>query len=207
MPTNWKKIYAMKKQAEEKLLKVAPKLTNDSGIYILTRNDESGLKFAYIGQAKHLIDRLTSHLNGYSQRIDISLKKRGFYDEKQKPYGWKLDYLFTLENELDEYEQLKIKEYALQGYQLYNKTSGSQSQGKVGIADGTSNKGYRDGLKQGYENCLKDIRVYFEKYLDYSTKQKPQCFKKHKEGSVVRELKEIYQRKYREFRDLLEGKK
>jgi len=199
MATNWQKVYAMKKQAQEKILKVAPTLRNDSGIYILTRDDESGLQMAYIGQAKHIIDRLVSHLNGYSQRIDISLKKRGFYDEVKRPYGWKLDCIYTLESELDDYEEMKIKEYALKGYQLYNQTAGKQGKGKVGINDWQSNKGYRQGLKQGYQNCLKDIKEYFIKYLNYAPKNDSYCFKKNGE------LKEIYLKKEKEFSDLLNG--
>jgi len=199
MPTNWKQLYAKKKQAEAKLLKIEPRLTNDSGIYVLTRDDESGLKFAYVGQAKHLLDRLVSHLLGYSQRIDISLKKRGFYDEKERPYGWRLDFIFTLESELDEYEQRYIGGYAKGGYQLYNRTSGSQGQGKVGINDGQSTKGYRDGLKQGYKNAIKDVKEFFDKYLTFEYKNTPDKYKKGWE------IKEIYKRKYNEFKDLLES--
>lgn len=199
MSVNWKKIYAMKKQAEEKLMKVCPELKNESGIYVLTRDDESGLQFAYIGQSVKLIDRLVSHLNGYSQRIDISLKKRGFYDELKRPFGWKLEVFFYNESELDKQEQNYIYDYASIGYQLYNRTSGSQGQGKVGINDDQTTKGYRDGLKKGYENCLKDIREYFDKYLDYRPKVDKECFKKNGD------YKEIYLKKNVEFKELLEG--
>lgn len=199
MASNWKKIYAMKKQAEEKLIKVCPELENESGIYVLTRDDESGLQFAYIGQSVKLTDRLVSHLNGYSQRIDISLKKRGFYDELKRPYGWKLNVFFYNENELDEQEKRYIYDYASIGYQLYNLTSGSQNKGKVGINDGQSNRGYRDGLKQGRINTLKEVKEYFVKYLNAITKYDPECYKKNGE------LKEIYKKKLSDFRELLEG--
>ena len=49
-------------------------ITDSSGIYILRRMDEDGIKFAYIGQAKHILTRLGQHLDGY-QHIDLSLKK------------------------------------------------------------------------------------------------------------------------------------
>lgn len=197
MATNWKKIYAMKKQAEERLLKEMPSLKNESGIYILLRNDESGLKFAYIGQAKHIIDRLVSHLNGYSQRIDISLKKRGFYDHEKQPFGWTLDVEYCNEWELDAKEQQLIKIFADRGYQLYNRTGGSQGQGKVGIYDGQTSKGYRDGLKKGYKSCLKDVKEYFDKYLEFNYKR-PNCYKKNKE------IKELFIKKFDEFKNLLE---
>ena len=198
MANNWKKIYAMKKQAEERLLKEKPNLRNESGIYVLARNDESGLKFAYVGQAKHLIDRLVSHLIGYNQRIDISLKKRGFYDEEKRPYGWKLYIFFYSIAILDYKEKETIKMVAQGGYQLYNRTGGSQGQGKVGIYDGQTSKGYRDGLKQGYLNCLKDVKEYFAKYLEYRPKTDKECFKK--DGTY----KDIYLKKNAEFKNLLE---
>ena len=200
MASNWRKIYAMKKQAETKLLKIIPNLTNDSGIYTLTRFDENGFKFCYIGQAKHLIDRLVSHLNGYSQRIDISLKKRGFYDKEKRQNGWRLSVEYFDESELDEKETTQIKLFASMGFQLYNRTSGSQGQGKVGLNDGQSTKGYRDGLHKGYQNCVAYIKELFDRYLDYETKKEPQCYKKNGE------IKEIYKAKKQEFGELLEGK-
>ena len=199
MPTNWRKIYALKKQAEQKLVKEMPTLENRSGIYILIRDDESGLRFGYVGQAKELKTRLIGHLLSYSQRIDISLKKRGFYDKEKRPYGWVLAIQYCDESELNEREQAYIKDCAEKGIQLYNKTAGSQGQGKIGINDGQTTKGYRDGIKQGYANCLKDINEYFDKYLDYVIKKDLFVFKKNGE------LKEIYRKKFVEFEKLLKG--
>jgi flagellar biosynthesis/type III secretory pathway protein FliH len=51
------------------------------------------------------------------------------------------------------------------GYQLRNKTSGGQDEGKIQIADYKPAKGYRDGLKQGYKNAQRDIRKLFDKWL------------------------------------------
>ena len=59
------------------ILDVCPKANENSGIYVFTR-EENGFKFAYIGQAKHVITRLAQQLNSY-QHIDLSLKKHGFY--------------------------------------------------------------------------------------------------------------------------------
>ena len=200
MASNWKKIYAMKKQAEEKLMKVCPELKNESGIYVLTRDDESGLQFAYIGQSVKLIDRLVSHLNGYSQRIDISLKKRGFYDELKRPFGWKLEVFFYNESELDKQEQNYIYDYASIGYQLYNRTSGSQGQGKVGINDDQTTKGYRQGVAYGYQKAIKEIKEYFDKYLQFNIKRENKAYKKN-----GYDFKEIYIKKFNEFKELLWG--
>lgn len=48
---NYKKIYAIEKSNRERLLKVNPKLDDKSGIYFLTRTDEDGISYFYIGQA------------------------------------------------------------------------------------------------------------------------------------------------------------
>lgn len=194
---NYKKIYAMKKQSQETLIKVNNKIDNNSGIYILTRIDENGIPFCYIGQAKHLIDRMSSHLTGYSQRIDLSLRKRGF-KKLGKENGWELEIVHCLESELDAEEQKYIKMYIEKGYQMYNRTLGSQSEGKVGIND-TSTKGYLDGIRYGYSKAIKEIKIYFDKYLNYSIK--PELVKKNGEFT------ETAKRKFNEFGEMLKGEK
>lgn len=181
---------------KKKWLKLNPNLTECSGVYILTRKDENGINYFYVGQAKHILTRLAQHLMQY-QHIDISLKKHKLYDKVKTPYGWKVEYLMVEEDKLDEVEQQEIKHYLGLGYQTRNKTLGSQGKGKVGINDDQTTKGYRDGLKQGYKNCLKDIREYFDKYLDYTTKSNKECYKKDKT------LKEIYIKKFNELKELL----
>lgn len=52
-------------------------------------------------------------------------------------------------SELDKWEQHYIKMYADNGYQLRNKTSGSQGAGKAKIDEYRPSKGYRDGIEQG----------------------------------------------------------
>lgn len=185
---------------KKRWLKVNEYLNENSGIYILTRFDENGFKYCYVGQAKKILTRLAQHLMGY-QHIDLSLKKHGLYNEDKNPYGWRVSIVECSESELDSEEQKYIKIYANNGYQLRNKTSGSQSVGKVGIDDNKPSKGYHDGLHQGYANCLKDIKEYFEKYLDYTTKSTNECFKK--DGTI----KEIYLRKYNEFKGIIENEK
>lgn len=86
------KIKAIEKANRERLLKVNPDLTDKSGIYFLTRTDEDGISYFYIGQAVHILSRLCSHLTGY-QHIDLSIKKRGFYSD-DNPYGWKINFIY-----------------------------------------------------------------------------------------------------------------
>lgn len=160
---NIAKAKIIEKRNKERLLKVNPNLNEDSGIYFLTRDGEDGLKYAYVGQAKHILTRLASHLTGY-QHIDLSLKKHGLYSEKNI-YGWKVNFLYFTEDKLNEKEQYYIKEYALKGYQLRNKTSGSQGIGKTQINEYRPSKGYRDGLAQGRKNLARELKDIIDKHL------------------------------------------
>lgn len=163
---NYKKIYAIKKANEERILKVCPNCPNTSGIYFLLR-EEDGFKYAYIGQAVKLRERIASHLSGY-QHIDLSLKKHGFWDEKN-PTGYKVHFLEFAESLLDEMEQKYIKQYANAGYQLRNVESGG-SKGKINIGERKPSRGYYDGLEQGYRNAQKEVAHLFDLHLDYKTK-------------------------------------
>lgn len=113
---------AIEAKNKKRLLEVNPHLNEGSGIYFLTRTDENGFKYAYVGQAVHILTRLAQHMVGY-QHIDLSIKKHGLYS-KQNQNGWKIDFNSYPEVVLNEMEQLFIKEYADRGYQLRNKTSG-----------------------------------------------------------------------------------
>lgn len=158
--------YAQTKAIEQKnrvrWLLVNPRLTDASGIYILTRT-EDGFKYAYIGQAKHVLQRLCGHLTGY-QHIDLSLKKHGFYSE-YNPTGWEVEQRDYSVEQLDDMERAYIKEYATKGYQLRNKSAGGQNEGKHGIAENKPSRGYRDGLAQGYKNAQREIAQLFDKNL------------------------------------------
>lgn len=166
---NLAKAKAIEKSNKERLLKVNPKLTEESGIYFLTRVDENGIKYAYIGQAKHLLTRLAQHLVGY-QHIDLSMKKHGLYSS-DNPYGWKIGFLKFSESQLDEKEQYYIKQYAINGYQLRNKTAGSQGVGKVQIDEYKPAKGYRDGIKQGKKDLARDLKHIIDTHLVISLKK------------------------------------
>ena len=168
MAPNYRKIMAMKKANEDKIRKLCPIATEDSGIYVFYRTDENGFKFAYVGQAKNLLKRLAEHLGGY-QHIDCSIKKHKFYDEESNPYGYHVEIICHCpEDELDGRERYWIKHYADQGYQLRNKTSGGQDGEKSALGEGKSPKGYREGLVRGYDNARRDVAKLFEKNLTYS---------------------------------------
>ena len=171
MTVNYKQLYMIDKKNKERWLKLEPTLNNMPGIYILTR-EENGFKYAYVGQAKKILNRLADHLKGY-QHIDLSLKKHGLYDFASNPTGWWVSFLNYEEEKLDEMEQYWIKRYANAGYQLRNKTAGGQSEGKVAIAEQRPARGYRDGLAQGRKNTQKEIAHLFDKHLDYTIKGKP----------------------------------
>lgn len=187
---NYKKIFAIKAENQKRILEVCPNCPNTSGIYFLLREDD-GFKYAYIGQAKHILDRLASHLLGY-QHIDLSLKKHGFYSA-ENPTGYKVHFLEYPENVLDDMEQKYIKQYANSGYQMRNATSGSQGVGKKGLDNAKPSRTYYDGLHQGYKNAQKEIAHLFDLHLDYKTKKQP---------PTVNQQKALAK-----FKDFLEGEK
>ena len=167
-----KKAKAIEQKNKNLLLSVNRELDEKSGIYFLLREDENGIRYAYIGQAIHILTRLAQHLSGY-QHIDLSLRKHGLFS-KDNPYGWAVHFMHYPLSELDEKEQYYIKLYASKGYQLRNKTAGGQGEGKAQIDEYRPAKGYRDGLQQGYKNASREIANLFEKHLNVSKKsEKP----------------------------------
>ena len=169
----FKQAKAIEQKNKKKLLEINPKLDDRSGIYFLTRIDEDGFNFAYIGQAKRLISRLAQHLVGF-QHIDLSLKKHGLYSMDGNPYGWKVDFVHAKESDLDEMEQHYIKQFANAGYQLRNKTSGSQGIGKKQIDEYRPAKGYRDGVQQGKISLARDLKHIIDKHLTVELKPEKQ---------------------------------
>lgn len=160
---------AIESSNKKRLLKVNPKLDDGSGIYFLTRTDENGISYFYIGQAVHIIQRMCSHLTGY-QHIDLSIKKRGFYSE-ENPYGWKINFIHYPVEQLDDMEQHWILEYTKRGYQCrYNKTSGSQGEGKEKINEFRPAKGYRDGIQQGKKSLARELSHIINTHLVVSLK-------------------------------------
>ena len=164
-------IKRMEREIKQRLLFINPKLNEQSGIYFLTREDEQGIKYAYIGQAKHILSRLAQHMTGY-QHIDLSLKKHGLISNSNMG-GWNVNFLNFPEELLDEKEQYYIKKYALGGSQLRNKTAGGQGAGKKQINDYRPGKTYRQGVEQGMKNASRDVAKLFEKHLNVSAKSNP----------------------------------
>ena len=192
MPYNWKQVKAIEKKNKDKFLKLNDKLNDNSGIYILTRIDENNIKYAYIGQAKHILTRLAQHMVGY-QHIDLSLKKHGLYSDINN-YGWNVNSINCDESDLDDKEKYYVAEYANKGYQLRNKTAGGQGEGKSQIDEYRPHKGYRDGLEQGYKNASKEIANLFEKHLNYSKKSDKPNKNQDKAIEKFEEFLEYYKR-------------
>ncbi len=180
---DFRQIKAIESANKKKLISLFGDIPNESGIYILTRQ-ENGFKYAYIGQAKRILTRLAEHLKGY-QHIDLSIRKHGLLS-KENPTGWDVNFIRCELSQLDKREQYFIKQYANSGWQLRNKTAGGQSEGKFEIAETREKKGYRDGLEQGYKNAKRDVSKWFKKSLTCEINGKPnknkeKAFQKFKE--------------------------
>ena len=168
---NYKQIFAKKAEAEKRLRAICPNISHRSGIYFLTRKDDLDRKwYGYIGKSEtSVLDRMCSHLIGYQQRIDISLKKRGFYSELN-PSGWKLVVSYYPKSEVDRWERLWIEKYREAGYVLYNIESGGTN-GKTIIGERKSPKNYRDGLAQGRKALAKELSHIIDTHLEISLKK------------------------------------
>lgn len=164
---NIAKAKAIEKENIKRLLKVNPNLNDESGIYFLLREDESGFKFAYIGQSVGIISRLASHMVGYTQHIDLSLRKHKLYDAEKNPYGWRVEFINFPVNELDEKEKYYIKLYADNGYQLRNVSLGGQGENRAcgSIGERKPSKGYREGIEQGKKTLARELSNIAEKHL------------------------------------------
>lgn len=158
---------AIEQENKKRLLKLNPKLNDESGIYFLLREDENGFKYAYVGQAVHTLSRLASHLVGYQQHIDLSLRKHKLYDKEKNPYGWRVEFLNFPESQLDEKEKYYIKLYADKGYQLRNVSVGGQGSERDSgqIGERKLPKGYYDGLLQGKKVLARQLSSIAEKHL------------------------------------------
>ena len=165
---NYKQIFAIKRERENRIKKICPNISNTSGIYVFYRTDEANIRRAYCGQAVNLLERCASHLGEYDH-IALSLKKHGFYSENN-PNGWKLAFKVCRKSELDEKEVATIKSFADDGFQMYNVTAGSQSTGKMVVGQQKPPKGYRDGIKQGKITLARELSDIAEKHLEIKIK-------------------------------------
>lgn len=182
---------AIEQENKKRLLNLNPKLNDKSGIYFLLREDENGFKYAYIGQAVHTLSRLASHLVGYEQHIDLSLRKHKLYSE-DNPYGWRVEFLNFPESQLDEKEKYYIKLYADKGYQLRNVSIGGQggNRDSGSIGERKAPKGYLQGIQQGRKNLARELSNIAEKHLKIELREDKANNK-------------VSQKQYEKFMDLL----
>lgn len=182
---------AIEQENKKRLLKINPKLNDKSGIYFLLREDENGFKFAYVGQAKSVLQRLASHLVGYEQHIDLSLRKHKLYSE-DNPYGWRVEFLNFPESQLDEKEKYYIKLYADNGYQLRNVSIGGQggNRDSGSIGERKAPKGYLQGIQQGRKNLARELSNIAEKHLKIELR-------------ADKANNKVSQKQYEKFMDLL----
>lgn len=181
----------IEQENKKRLLKLNPKLNDRSGIYFLLREDENGFKFAYVGQAKSVLQRLASHLVGYEQHIDLSLRKHKLYSE-DNPYGWRVEFLNFPESQLDEKEKYYIKLYADKGYQLRNVSLGGQGENRASgsIGERKAPKGYLQGIQQGRKNLARELSNIAEKHLKIELR-------------ADKANNKVSQKQYEKFMDLL----
>jgi hypothetical protein len=182
---------AIEQENKKRLLKLNPKLNDRSGIYFLLREDENGFKFAYVGQAKSVLQRLASHLVGYEQHIDLSLRKHKLYSE-DNPYGWRVEFLNIPESQLDEKEKYYIKLYADKGYQLRNVSLGGQGENRDSgsIGERKAPKGYLQGIQQGKKVLARELSNIAEKHLKIELR-------------ADKANNKVSQKQYEKFMDLL----
>lgn len=157
----------IERENRARFLALNPSLNDNSGIYILYRED-NGIKYAYVGQAKHILKRLAQHLSGF-QHIDLSLKKHKLLNEQ--PYGWSVYVKEYPENDLDEAERYWIHRMANHGYQLRNKTLGGQNEGKGGLDNQKASRGYHDGLAQGRKNLARELSHIVDTHLEIKVRK------------------------------------
>lgn len=183
---------AIESENRKRLLKINPKLNDRSGIYFLLREDENGFKFAYVGQAKSVLQRLASHLVGYEQHIDLSLRKHKLYSE-DNPYGWRVEFLNFPESQLDEKEKYYIKLYADNGYQLRNVSIGGQggNRDSGSIGERKAPKGYLQGIQQGRKNLARELSNIAEKHLKIEIR-------------ADKANNKVSQKQYEKFKELLQ---
>lgn len=186
---NYRQIYAIKAENKRRILAVCPDMDNASGIYVFTREDENGFKYAYVGQAVNLLERAADHLSGYL-RIDLSIKKHGLYDPIKKPYGWNIGEIHKCSIEtLNDEEQRVIRRYAFAGYQMRNETTGSQGEDKKALGD-HERKGYLLGKHEGAAKATAEIGALIAKYTTGLT-SKGGAVADRKTAELLERLKEV----------------
>lgn len=167
-------------------------LNETSGIYLFSRVNEDNENCFYVGQAKNLLERTAQHLMGRTQHIDKSIYKHKFWSPENLT-GWNVDVLeYCSLNELDRKEQEHINYFLSKGWKSYNVTGGGQidKAKDIGERQQIKLKSYKNGKGLGYEKARNEVKVFFEKYLDFTIK-----------GNTNK----IKERKFNEFKEWLNG--
>lgn len=136
---------------------------------------------------------MASHLVGYEQHIDLSLRKHKLYDKEKNPYGWRVEFLNFPESQLDEKEKYYIKLYADNGYQLRNVSIGGQggNRDSGSIGERKAPKGYLQGIQQGRKNLARELSNIAEKHLKIELREDKANNK-------------VSQKQYEKFKELLQ---
>ena len=162
---NYQHYIVVKKQMQRKISKYYPDIKPMSGIYIFYR------PVAYIGKSSEkegILGRVASHCIQHEQHIDNSLHTRKLTCDGGQ---WRVKALcYCDSSKVDEMERKFIAEYQAKGYELYNIESGGTN-GKEDISKRAEMGGYRKGKAYAREKVIKEIAVYFEKYLDVKIKK------------------------------------
>ena len=162
------------------------KIKSECGIYVFWRIDEHSIRYAYIGQSVNCYQRVIQHCTSFNQYIDLSIHKHGLYSPTND-CGYHIEILsYCLPDQLDELEMYYCLKYARDGYQMRNQTSGSQGKGKFSLdVEKKSNKGYREGVKDGQSKLKKEINQLLNKGLSIQIQDK---ITKNKEKALLKLL-------------------
>lgn len=183
MPTDYRKLYAIRNKNKKLIKQVCPTMQDRSGIYYFGRTDkDTGEKCMYIGQAKQCLSRCADHLAGRQQHIDRSLYNRKLYSDAN-PYGWKVGVLtYCPEEELDKLEIAYIKKFQDMKIRLYNVCGGGQldKEGDIGERLQVKLRNYKKGKNLGAERTHDYVNNMFTKYLDFAIKPPKNKIKERK---------------------------
>lgn len=181
-------------EEKKRIVKEAcPLMDERSGVYLFKRINENDEICFYVGQAKNLLQRVAQHLMGRTQHIDKSLYKHKLWSEKNLN-GWSIFLITWCDvDKLDKIEKEHINYYLSKGYKSYNICGGGQidKAKDIGERQQTKLKSYKNGKGLGYEKARNEVKVFFEKYLDFTIK-----------GNTNK----IKERKFNEFKEWLNEK-
>lgn len=191
---NYRQIFARKNARKQQIKQLCPDIEDKAGIYMFYRWSEEKQKWCcYIGQSQTSVwERCASHLDGYKTKNASHIDKSLFTHKlaTQKKDGWQLKILtYCMPEYCNGLEQEYIAQYRKLDAIVYNVTIGSQGKGKVDFQERSQEKlkRYKNGKSKGKIATLRQIKVYFDKYLDFVIKGKETKIKARK----LQEFKEL----------------